>query len=111
MPNYAIARILALIVALPLAAVTGYASPQGTDPPTCIVGLELGPGDSCTYAGGRFWVEAKGHACHKGSDPDLVCRTIATPRISDCVLTGVSGRFCANLVGPEHPHRWRIVRI
>ena len=48
MPNYAIARILALIVALPLAAVTGYASPQETEPTTCIVGLELDPGESCT---------------------------------------------------------------
>ena len=54
MPNYAIARILALIVALPLAAVTGYASPQGTEPPTCSVGQELGPGESCTYDGGSF---------------------------------------------------------
>lgn len=49
-------------------AASTSASRSSTEPPkdvSCVEGLSLRPGDSCSHEGGRFWVE-DGQACYSG---------------------------------------------
>ncbi len=72
-------------------------TPTPTPPPSarpCTIGLELGPGQSCSYSGGTFEVRDDGFGCAFGG--------------SICSGAGITlNNFSAKKIS-NNPVRWRI---